>query len=117
MGAKKMTAIYEEADEGKAQDQIGKEELYEDEEEGNSSVTIKKRQNELLIGKQTTKLISEKNVQLDKYGKNLIKYYDVINHVVSERKRKNNPVRELQNINTDQNRKGAQSLFTNMVPF
>ncbi len=86
----------------------------ENEDEGNFK---QKRQNDLLIGKVASKLISDKSKQLDNYGKNLIKYYDVINHVVSERKRKTTPATDLQNINTEQSRKGAQSLFTNQVPF
>jgi hypothetical protein len=44
-----------------------------------------------MIGKVTSRLISDKHKKLDKYGKNLIRYYDVINHVFSERKRKTSP--------------------------
>ena len=68
-----------------------------------------------MIGKVASNLITDKGKKLDKYGKNLIKYYDVINHVVSERKRKNNPQKDFQNLTTDINRKGAQSLFTNQT--
>lgn len=42
----------------------------------------------MLIGKVTAKLIQDKNVKLDNYSKNLIRFNDEINNVKSERKRK-----------------------------
>lgn len=65
-----------------------------------------------MIEKVTSKLIQDKNKELDKYSKNLIRFNDEINNVKTERKRKINTQKELQNLNDTLNRKGAQSLHT-----
>lgn len=56
-----------------------------------SHVWKSKRHSELFIENVASKLIQDKDAKIDKFAKNLIRFNDEINNVVSERKRKIDP--------------------------
>lgn len=53
-----------------------------------SNIWKSKRHSELFLENVASKLISDKDAKIDKFAKNLIRFNDEINNVVSERKRK-----------------------------
>ena len=84
--------------------------------------------NDVMVSKITSKLIQQKNnVSLNKYEKNLIRFHDEINDVVTERKRKVN-LKQTSDISRAKvsvasvhlsgggDRKGANSLYNTNMP-
>ena len=71
---------------------------------------------EAVVSKLAAKLISDKNKELNKYAKNLIRFNDEINFVKTERKRKVH-VKNINNVHRNvASRKIAHSLYTSEAP-